>query len=359
MNLVFFKTVVFLTLFLSFIGPLSAQENPVPVKIESPTSSFVSRSFTISGSAQAGAKLHLSINGKTFGRYRADIGGKFTIGVSVPEDDIFIKIDHLVNGDVRSSDSIRLQVGADKTREKIDEPKKEDKKAITPVIEKEEHLPSAKKIPAKPDTRKESYQTRSSKNITNARLESQNRDALKKEAWEKDPVVLNKKQNPNLNQTLAKKEDRESIMGERLAFEALGGIIVTGIMLISAVAIITSDLDPEETLITIFAAELALAPLGVHFGGKLAGGQGDLWAVYVGELFGIAGSVGFLIAGNSIGGSAEDVLFLMAFLSPFIGMITGYEISHSQNAEKFKVFSMQPTLQIEKDVTSLGLRLRF
>ncbi len=348
MKIVFWKTVLFLNVFLFSIGLLSAQENSVPVKIESPTSDFVSRSFTISGSAQAGAKLHLSINGKTFGRYRATIDGKFTIGVSVPEDELLIKIDHLMDGEIQSSDSISLQVNADKAGAILPEPKTETpekKEAIAEPGElKKKALPTAGRIPSKPLKLKREYS-----------------DDLSEEAndptvLDRDPVVLNR------NVGIAEQNQQESDIsaGGRIAFEVLGAVAVTGAVLLAT--IFTAGLQNggnEELALSLFAAELSLAPLGVYLGGKLAGGVGDLWPVYVGELFGLIGSVGFILLASSAGDGTESVLFLMAFLSPFVGMVAGYEISHAINFNESGSFSMQPTIHLSKDVKGMGLRFSF
>ena len=143
-----------------------------------------------------------------------------------------------------------------------------------------------------------------------------------------------------------------------MAFELLGGFGAAALVLVSAVSLQNNNSD--VVLLSLVGSGLALVPFGVHFGGNLAGGEGDLWAVYLGELLGLAGSAGFIFAANAYGESDATVVFaLLAILSPFAGMITGYEISHTSNKEKSKTFSLQPTIQIDKDVKSFGLRLSF
>ncbi len=359
------KTIIFFFCFLFSASPISAQQTSIPVKIESPTSNIVPRSFTITGTAQAGAKLHLSINGKTFGRYRATIDGKFTIGVSVPEDQLFIELDHLVEGKIESTDSLRLQIGAEKTIEKIKASKEtkettrelesgnEDEKGIEvePLTKPDEtrpNLPSATKIPAKPQTLKRQYDG----------LTSDAKGIEENQRTEKDPVILKRKPKPSLqNQNWAE----NSSMGGRIAVEAIGAIAITALTigLSFFVADFGRSAGSTDLFLALVAAQIGLAPLGVYFGGELMGGNGQLWAVYVGEVVGLLGSFVFLSGITSSHSESATALVLLAIASPFVGMIGGYEISHALSDKRQDIISIQPTLQLSKEVKGVGLRLSF
>ncbi|GEM_PF-3891774 len=359
-------------LLFTFTASIGFAQDSVSVKIQEPTTEFVDGSFTVSGVAQAGAKLHVTINGKTFGRYRADIGGRFTIGISVPETNITIQIDHISNGKILSSDSITLKVGQEKAQTRVLEEdgetrgvvEKSNKEKGEKVQEKtigieektvkdidvfkdelapqQKTLPTSERIPPKPNALKNEFPN-TSKNPRNPLTRAKPVDY--------EPLTR--------NEPIADRQTQRSSAGARLGAEALAAFAITGIMFLVTLSLLESNFS-EELAFSLLLAEFALAPIGVYVGGNLMDGKGDLWAVYVGELFGIAGSVGLVILADEQSGAVKDGLFLLAFLTPFIGMIGGYEIQHARNsADLGWSMRIEPSIRINQDAQTVGLRFRF
>jgi hypothetical protein len=97
------------------------------------------------------------------------------------------------------------------------------------------------------------------------------------------------------------------------------------------------------------------APLGVFWGGSLAGWDGNLGATYLGALVGGAAS-GLLLAATWSSSSALLTILLMPFL-PYIGSIVAYEMSVSPEPPKVALSGtrIQPLLSVSPHGGFVGL----
>lgn len=364
-------TTLLFSLILLFSNSLFAQENPtensqVSVKIETPNTPTVARSFTLSGHAQAGAKLQVRINGKTFGRYRADISGKFTIGIHVPHDSLDITVEHLIKEKVVSSDTIHLEINND-TQLEIPE-----NKNLEPKTKPDDESVNSKTTDVK--TAEKTTGSKTPKESKSDFLDSKEKELPTISPIPKSPVILNKKSNAG-DLKIHKNYDNTNAPAPfsragRILIESVSTIAYIGVTTFAFVlAVNNRNMSIGEGILSVLGFgvfQIATIPLVVYGSGTLSGGKGSLWAPYAGEVLGIAASFLVITGAGRIGGNADIGASFAAILFPIAGAIIAYEMSHTKNVQNAKdrsrtqaKWQLMPSFGYQDEKVHFGLSTRF